>query len=39
MLSKSAARTFFLTGTIGLSVIFLGLTVDTMRRVPDQTRV
>lgn len=37
MLSKSAARTFFLTGTIGLAVIFVGLTIDTMRRVPDQT--
>ena len=38
MLSKSAARTFFLVGTVGFSVIFLGLTLDTMRRVPDQTR-
>lgn len=38
MLSKSAARMFFLTGTIGLSVIFLGLTFDTLRRVPDQTK-
>ena len=37
MLSKSAARAFFLTGTVGLSVIFLGLTFDTMRRVPAQT--
>jgi nitric oxide reductase subunit C len=38
MLSKSAARTFFLIGTVGFSVIFLGLTLDTIRRVPDQTR-
>lgn len=37
MLSKSAARTFFLIGTIGFSVIFLALTVDTLRRVPEQT--
>jgi nitric oxide reductase subunit C len=38
MLSKSAARSFFLIGTIGFSVIFLGLTLDTIRRVPAQTR-
>jgi nitric oxide reductase subunit C len=38
MLSKSAARTLFLIGTIGFSVIFLGLTVDTISRVPDQTK-
>jgi nitric oxide reductase subunit C len=38
MLSKSAARAFFLIGTIGFSLIFLGLTLDTIRRVPDQTR-
>ena len=38
MLSKSAARTFFLTGTIGFSVVFLGLTLDTIRRVPAQTK-
>jgi nitric oxide reductase subunit C len=38
MLSKSAARAFFLIGTIGFSVIFLGLTLDTIRRVPGQTR-
>ncbi len=37
MLSKSAARAFFLIGTIGFSVIFLALTLDTIRRVPDQT--
>jgi nitric oxide reductase subunit C len=38
MLSKSAARAFFLIGTVGFSVIFLGLTLDTIRRVPAQTR-
>jgi nitric oxide reductase subunit C len=38
MWSKAAARAFFLIGTIGFSVIFLALTVDTMRRVPEQTR-
>jgi nitric oxide reductase subunit C len=38
MLSKSAARAFFLMGTVGFSVIFLGLTLDTIRRVPAQTR-
>ena len=37
MLSKSAARAFFLIGTIGFSVIFLALTLDTIRRVPEQT--
>ena len=37
MLSKSAARAFFLIGTVGFSVIFLLLTLDTIRRVPDQT--
>ena len=38
MLSKSAARAFFLIGTIGFSAIFLGLTLDTIRRVPEQTK-
>jgi nitric oxide reductase subunit C len=38
MLSKAAARAFFLTGTIGFSVVFLGLTLDTIRRVPTQTK-
>jgi nitric oxide reductase subunit C len=38
MLSKSAARAFFLLGTVGFSVIFLGLTLDTIRRVPAQTK-
>lgn len=37
MLSKSAARAFFLIGTFGFSAVFLGLTLDTLRRVPQQT--
>jgi len=37
MLSKSQARLFFLIGTIGFSLVFLFLTVDTMRQVPKQT--
>jgi nitric oxide reductase subunit C len=37
MLSKSAARTFFLVGTGACSVAFIGLTVDTFRRIPAQT--
>lgn len=37
MLSKSAARAFFLIGTLGFSLIFLVLTLDTIRRVPEQT--
>lgn len=38
MLSKSQARTFFLSGTIVFSGIFLALTFDTHRQVPEQTR-
>ena len=38
MLSKSAARVFFLLGTIGFSAVFLLLTIDTIRRVPAQTK-
>ena len=34
MLSKSQARLFFLTATAGFSLVFLGLTVDTLRQVP-----
>lgn len=34
MLSKSQARSFFLTATAGFSLVFLGLTVDTIRQVP-----
>ncbi|HHO55351.1 MAG TPA: cytochrome c, partial [Trueperaceae bacterium] len=37
MLSKSQARLFFLIGTVGFSLLFLFLTVDTMRQVPKQT--
>src|SRR5262245_20370747 len=38
MLSKSAARAFFLLGTIGFSAVFLLLTIDTIRRVPAKTK-
>jgi nitric oxide reductase subunit C len=38
MLSKSAARAFFLLGTIGFSAVFLLLTIDTIQRVPAQTK-
>lgn len=34
MLSKSQARLFFVTATAGFSLVFLGLTVDTLRQVP-----
>lgn len=34
MLSKSQARLFFLATTAGFSVVFLGLTVDTILQVP-----
>ncbi len=37
MLSKSQARAFFLGGTALCSVAFIGLTADTIRRVPQQT--
>ncbi len=38
MLSKSAAKAFFLGGTVVCSLAFVGLTVDTIGRVPAQTR-
>lgn len=38
MLSKSAARAFFLVGTAVCSLAFVGLTVDTFGRIPEQTR-
>jgi len=38
MLSKSAARAFFLTGTAACSLVFIGLTVDTFGRIPAQTK-
>lgn len=37
MLSKSQARAFFLGGTAVFSVVFLWLTVDTIRQVPKQS--
>lgn len=37
MLSKSQARLFFLTATGGFSFVFLGLTVDTIRQVPERS--
>jgi nitric oxide reductase subunit C len=37
MLSKSAAKAFFLGGTALCAVAFIGLTVDTFGRIPAQT--
>lgn len=37
MLSKSQARTFFLGGTGVFSLIFVALTIDSMRQVPART--
>lgn len=37
MLSKSQARLFFLTMTAGFSLVFLGLTVDTLQQVPERS--
>lgn len=37
MLSKSAARAFFLGGTLLSSAAFVGLTVDSFARIPAQT--
>lgn len=37
MLSKSAAKAFFLGGTGLCSAVFLGLTWDTFQRIPQQT--
>lgn len=37
MLSKSAAKAFFIVGTGLFSLIFLGLTVDTVRQAPERT--
>lgn len=37
MLSKSQARLFFFGGTLFFSVIFIALTVDTVRKVPAQS--
>lgn len=37
MLSKSAARAFFLGGTALTALVFIGLTIDTMRQVPGRS--
>ena len=37
MLSKSAARAFFLSGTLLFGAVFIWLTVDTFQRIPAQT--
>ena len=37
MLSKKQARSYFLIGTVLFSAIFLGLTYDTLQRVPQRT--
>ncbi len=37
MLSKSAARAFFLGGTALTTLVFVGLTVDTMSQVPSRS--
>lgn len=36
MLTKSQARLFFLAGTLFFSAIFIALTVDTLRQIPDR---
>lgn len=38
MLSKSQARLFFVSGTVLFSLLFLFLTIDTVRQVPAQTK-
>jgi nitric oxide reductase subunit C len=38
VLTKSAARTFFLVGTVVCGLAFIGLTVDTFKRLPGLTR-
>jgi nitric oxide reductase subunit C len=38
VLSKSAARAFFLSGTVVCSLAFVGLTVDTFRQIPALTK-
>jgi nitric oxide reductase subunit C len=37
MLSKSAARAFFIAGTVVSSAAFIALTIDTFGRIPAQT--
>ena len=36
MLTKSQARVFFLAGTVFFSAIFILLTIDTLRQVPER---
>lgn len=38
MLSKSQAKTFFLLGTLVCVAFFIFLTVDTVKRIPEQTK-
>lgn len=38
MLSKSQAKSFFLLGTAVCTAAFVGLTIDTFQRIPNQTR-
>lgn len=38
MLTKSQAKAFFIIGTAAFSAIFVGLTIDTFQRIPDQTK-
>ncbi len=38
MLTKSQAKAFFVFGTAAFSAIFIGLTIDTFQRIPDQTK-
>lgn len=38
MLSKSQAKSFFLIGTLGFSAVFVGLTIDTFSKIPNQTK-
>lgn len=37
MLTKSQARLFFILGTVLFSGVFLFLTVDSIKKVPEQT--
>lgn len=38
MLTKSQAKAFFIIGTAAFSAIFIGLTIDTFQKIPDQTK-
>lgn len=38
MLTKSQAKAFFIVGTVTLSAVFIGLTIDTFQKIPAQTR-